>query len=145
MRSKNFSQSVWRLPAASEGAKDDSQEEAARQLCLDSRPPEDLELLVIVRSHQDPYLVAGEVTACRYEFGRTAGALRRDARLFAIIGAVCTSPLLLGLVWYLVGAARRKCGKAGVGAAGHETATVGRDHGRDTSRRLFLVVGRCSL
>ena len=113
---------MWRLPAASEGAKDDSQEEAARQLCLDSRPPEDLELLVIVRSHQDPYLVAGEVTACRYEFGRTAGALRRDARLFAIIGAVCTSPLLLGLAWYLVGAARRKCGKAGVGATGHETA-----------------------
>ena len=68
---------VWSALLTSEDAKDDSQEAAARQLCRDSRPTEDLALTVVVRSAHDPYLVAGELTACEYDFGTPADALRR--------------------------------------------------------------------
>lgn len=86
---------VWTTRLSSATADDDSQELAAEAKCVDTRPPWDLDLRVTVRSPHDPHVVAGSLSKCSYDFGDTKEELERRATLFAWVGLVCVTPILL--------------------------------------------------
>jgi hypothetical protein len=88
---------VWTTLVATDSV---NEIEAARALCQDQAPPQNVGLNVVVRSPADPYLVAGRRTKCSYDFGPTAEELQANANLFAVVGAVLFSPAVVcGVFW----------------------------------------------
>ncbi|GMI42450.1 hypothetical protein TrCOL_g4788 [Triparma columacea] len=93
---------VWKTVMHSESKDDMTEENAAKAKCQELDPPRNLDLIVTIRSPNDPYVVAAEETGCDYDFGPTAEEHQRMANLFLWIGGVLFSPaVIFGLVYAL--------------------------------------------
>lgn len=100
---------TWREPLNS-ATKGSRQEDLAQALCRDSAPPADVELNVVIRSSLDPYLAAGRLTSCSYDFGPSVAELRRTATLCGLVGGALAVPGVLVCAHFLVlRAIRRVC------------------------------------
>ena len=56
----------------SESKDDMTEENAAKAKCQELDPPRNLDLLVTIRSPNDPYAIAAAEAGCDYDFGPTA-------------------------------------------------------------------------
>jgi hypothetical protein len=100
----------------SESKDDMTEENAAKAKCQELDPPRNLDLMVTIRSPNDPYVIAAEETGCDYDFGPTAEEVsslprkntsspftlihhpvqhQRMANLFLWIGGVLFSPAII--------------------------------------------------
>jgi|SaaInlV_125m_DNA_1040241.scaffolds.fasta_scaffold00814_7 hypothetical protein len=75
-------------------ANDDTAENEAKALCANSIPDEDIDITVVLRSARDPWVVAGQLTGCTYNFGMPAGNYVGVAVTFTVFGCIFSLPLV---------------------------------------------------
>ena len=75
-------------------ANDETAENAARALCENSVPDEDIDAHVVLRSKNDPYVVVGALTGCTFNFGLAAENYFGVAITFFVFASLFTTPWL---------------------------------------------------
>lgn len=82
-------------------ANDDTAENAAKAVCRNSAPDQDIGVTVAVRSARDPWVIAGELTGCSHNFGLDVEIYYVGAIAFTVCGCIFGLPLVLFGLWVL--------------------------------------------
>ena len=70
-------------------------ENAAKALCASSKASYTYSVMVLLRSEDDPYVVAGNEAGCDYNFGPTAAQHFFLAQIFLWFGGLLASPFAI--------------------------------------------------